>query len=71
MFSVAACNLHQLDKSVEEVRAVLRAGRALRVVLDAERAVFLTFHAFDRIVQNIDVRNSKLRLREGTGVYSV
>ena len=63
--------MHQIDKTVKEIRAVLRPRRALRVVLDAERAVFLAHNAFDRIVQNIDVRHREPRLRNGIGSHCI
>ena len=62
---------HQTDKTVKQVCAVLRPRRTLRVILHAERAVFFTLHAFNRIVQNIDMRHGKLCLLEGIGINGV
>ena len=47
--------LHVVDELPEQVTAVLRAGGALRVILDAEGPVFRTGNAFYRLVQKVDV----------------
>src|SRR5262249_12981823 len=47
---------HLPGEIVEQVRAVVRAGRCFRVVLDAEDGVLLVAHALEGAVVEVDVR---------------
>ena len=63
--------LHHVDKAVEEVGAVLGAGGAFRMVLDAEHMVFFTFHTFYRLVQQVYVGYLQGRMAHTVRVHRV
>ena len=47
--------LHQLDEVVEQVVRIVRAGRGLGVILDAEDRLAAVAEAFERLVVQVDV----------------
>ena len=51
--------LHHFDKLIEQIGAVLRTGRTLRMILDAENPIGAAFDAFGGIVQQIQVRKGQ------------
>ena len=65
--------LHQLDKFVEEIAAVLRPGRRFGMVLHAESPVAHALDALDGSVEQVDMRRDKRSideavLRHGVGM---
>src|SRR5678815_641815 len=52
--------LHHLEKLLEQIVGVVRTGRSFRVILDTVSRQGFVFHAFNRLIIEIDMRNSNL-----------
>ena len=63
--------LHQLYKTVKQIGAVLWAGRALRVILNAEYTICLALHALHRIVQQIDMGALQGCFLKAAGIHGI
>ena len=63
--------LHHGNKPVKEICAVLGAGGAFRMVLNAEHTVFFTLHTLYRAVQQVQVGYGQLCAAEAIGVHGI
>ena len=60
--------LHEFDKTVKQIRAVLRSGGAFGMVLHTEHTVFVAFHTLYRVIEDIDMCRGKPRPRKAARI---
>src|SRR5688572_15067526 len=57
---LSTCLLHERGEAVEQVADVVRAGRGLRVALEAERRLVGARKALKRVVEQADVGGAQV-----------